>query len=108
MFIVKRGSCDSKMSVTLLLARIRKDEQILSMKLTICGRSQIELLLVLVELAEVENLIHQVEQSGGVAVDEFQLAALAVIRLLTYHRLQRREDEGERGAELMAHISEEI
>ena len=41
-------------------------------------------------------------------MDEFQLAALAVIRLLTYHRLQRREDEGERGAELMAHIGEEI
>ena len=41
-------------------------------------------------------------------MDEFQLAALAVVRLLTYHRFQRREDEGERRAELMAHIGEEI
>ena len=69
---------------------------------------KIQLLLVLVELAEVENLVHQIEQTGGVAMNQLQLSALGRVGFFSYHRHQRRDDEGERSAELMAHVGEEV
>ena len=69
---------------------------------------KIQFLLVLVKLSEVENLVHQVEQTGGVAMNQLQLSALSRVGFLSDHRHQRRDDEGERSAELMAHVGEEV
>ena len=65
-------------------------------------------LLVLVNLAEVENLVYQIEQTGSIAMNHLQLSAFTFISFFSDHTNQRRDNQGERSTEFVAHIGEEV
>ena len=65
-------------------------------------------LLVLVYLAEVENLVYQIEQTGSIAMNHLQLPAFTFISFFSNHIDQRRDNQGERSTEFVAHIGEEV
>ena len=65
-------------------------------------------LLVLVYLAEVENLVYQIEQTGSIAMNHLQLPAFTFISFFPDHINQRRDNQGERCTEFVAHIGEEV
>ena len=64
--------------------------------------------LVLVYLAEVENLVYQIEQTGSIAMNHLQLSAFTFISFFSDHTNQRRDNQGERCTEFVAHIGEEV
>ena len=64
--------------------------------------------LVLVYLAEVENLVYQIEQTGSIAMNHLQLSAFTFISFFSDHIDQRRDNQGERSTEFVAHIGEEV
>ena len=65
-------------------------------------------LLVLVYLAEVENLVYQIEQTGSITMNHLQPSAFTFISFFSDHTNQRRDNQGERSTEFMTHIGEEI
>ena len=64
--------------------------------------------LILVYLAEVENLVYQIEQTGSIAMNHLQLSAFTFISFFSDHTNQRRDNQGERSTEFMTHIGEEV
>ena len=69
---------------------------------------EVQLLLVLVKLAEVENLVYQRQESGGVAVNQFQLTLLSVVAFLLNQVGKGRDNERQGCAKLMTHVGEEV
>ena len=65
-------------------------------------------LLVLVNLAEIENLVYQIEQTGSIAMNHLQLSAFTFISFFSDHTNQRRNNQGERCTEFVAHIGKEV
>ena len=64
--------------------------------------------LILVYLAEVENLVYQIEQTGSIAMNHLQLSAFRLISFFSDHTNQRRDYQGKRSTEFMTHIGEEV
>ena len=67
-----------------------------------------QLLLVLVELAEIQNLVDQIQQSGCITMNQFELSALLRVALIPNHGNKRRDNQGERSSKLVAHIGKEV
>ena len=57
---------------------------------------------------EVQHLVHHIQQFAGVPFGYVQIAFDLRILLLPYCVGKRRQDEGERGTELVADIGEEV
>ena len=58
-------------------------------------------------LAEIKQLVHEVEQSVGVDFDCVEAPQGLVLRILFQHRLHGRQNQREGRAQLMAEIGEE-
>lgn len=70
--------------------------------------ADVEFHAAILAFAEIEDLVDEVQQAPGVALDQLEVVELRAVGLLLFELFDRREQQRQRGSQLMRYVGEEV